>query len=121
MKTLAIEFIFILYKKQRTVAKTKNGAKGISWFFVFLIKSIKIPTTAPIQKERRSAEIPAEIPRSQPIPNANFTSPKPSHFPFERNQSKKSGNATKGPAHRADKNPVPRYTKTEFIKAKAMN
>ncbi len=121
MKTFDIEFISILYKKQRTVAKTKNGAKGISWFFDFFISKIKSPKTAPIQKEMRSAEKPEDMPSSHPIPKANLTSPKPIHLPLEKTHKRKSGSETKGPDKRKITEPFPKNKITEFTNASIIN
>lgn len=90
--------ISILYKKAMSVPRTRNGAKGIWWFFNPPFIRSRTPNNAPIQKERSSAENPPEIPKSQPIPRQYFTSPKPIHLPFEINHIKKIGSATRGPA-----------------------
>jgi hypothetical protein len=60
----------------------------------------KIPNIAPIQKAKMSDEPPKSKPKSQPIPNANFPSPKPIHFPREINHKRKKGRKNKGPAQK---------------------
>ena len=68
----------------KNVPKTKNGPKGISLFKFFLCKTISItPIIAPKKNAKNSAVKTFGRPSKNPIKTANFTSPKPIHFPFE--------------------------------------
>ena len=64
------------------------------------------PTMAPRMKEKKTAATPRIGPKSQPIPSANFTSPKPIHLPYDTSHNKKSGNAAQGPAMKNKKSMV---------------
>src|SRR3989338_10240123 len=55
------------------------------------------PTMAPITKEDMSAMNPYHVPKSHPIPSANFTSPYPIQVPRETNHKNQRGSATNGP------------------------
>jgi len=69
---------------------TRKGPKGISLFNVFLPMIINPkPIIAPRKNDEKRATKIFGLPRNIPIKNANFTSPKPIHLPFETNQRKK--------------------------------
>jgi len=55
------------------------------------------PYSAPIQNAYISATSPICIPRSVPVARTTFESPSPIHLPREKNQRKKSGEATSTP------------------------
>lgn len=78
----------------------KNGANGISVFMVIFFleinNRIKL-TIVPIQKDRKRAQIPENIPSNHPMPTMSLPSPSPINRPFENNQIKTNGKARTGP------------------------
>lgn len=92
-----------------SVPKIRNGAKGISLFIVTLfvitfnrlINMKKSPTIAPIIKAKKSPERANFAPRSHPVVNASFASPKPIARPFESHQKRKKNMNKMGPAARS--------------------
>jgi len=103
--------IFKLKKNTIIIPNMRKGPKGISLFIVMRLSfefneknSISIILMiAPTQKEIRMALAPSESPKNQPIPSANFPSPKPIHFPPEKNQSMKNGRNSIGPEKNGSK------------------
>jgi len=78
----------LIIRSPQNIAKkvpvTKNGPKGTSLFRVFLPDIINpIPIIAPIEKAKNRANKIFGKPRNKPIKKANFTSPRPSHLPWE--------------------------------------
>lgn len=90
----------------KKVPITKYGAKGISLFIPKLPKfDLKIlenkirlmPTIAPIQKAKATADMATAKPSIQPSPRASLASPSPIHLPEDKSQHKKNGRAIKNP------------------------
>lgn len=88
----------ILYKNARLAPKAINGPKGIS-LFIFLSPKTKLakPNIAPSQNANKSPANPCDNPKSQPIGNSNFTSPKPIPRPEVTPQRMSMGKASMGP------------------------
>jgi hypothetical protein len=97
-----------LKKNVNKVAITRNGANGISVFIPILYPApknfLQIKRTsanaAPIQKERKTAEIAPLKPSSSPIPTMSLLSPRPISLPFDRSQINAKGRGMRIAARR---------------------
>lgn len=72
--------------------------------FIFFSKRARIEKTAPIQKDRMTAERPLLIPKKTLRTKIYLTSPRPNQVPFEKRKIRKNGVAIIIPKSKEDKN-----------------